>query len=103
MGRRARALDRIGTAATQHRRRHHTAGSCGAVNSLASMLAPKSIAIVGASRKRTGPTGMLLDLVAEYSSTPPLCIVNPSGESIDDLPTYRTVAEIPNAVDLALL
>lgn len=73
------------------------------MNSLTSMLVPKSIAIVGASRKRTGPTGMLLDLVAEYPSTPPICIVNPSGESIDDLPTYRTVAEMPNAVDLALL
>ena len=72
------------------------------MNSLASMLAPKSIAIVGASRKRTGPTGMLLDLVAEYPSTPPICIVNPSGESIDDLPTYATVAEMPSAVDLAL-
>ena len=73
------------------------------MNSLASMLAPKSIAIVGASRKRTGPTGMLLDLVAEYPDSPPICIVNPSGESIDDLPTYRSVAEMPNAVDLALL
>ena len=67
------------------------------------MLAPKSIAIVGASRKRTGPTGMLLDLVAEYPGAPPICIVNPSGESIDGLPTYRTVADIPDAVDLALL
>ena len=76
-------------------------GRAATVNSLASMLVPKSIAIVGASRKRTGPTGMLLDLVAEYPSTPPICIVNPSGESIDDLPTYRTVAEMPNAVDLA--
>ena len=73
------------------------------MNSLASMLTPKSIAIVGASRKRTGPTGMLLDALAAYPSTPSLCIVNPSGESIDGLPTFRTVAEMPDAVDLALL
>ena len=73
------------------------------MNDLASMLTPKSIAIVGASRKRTGPTGMLLDALASYPSSPALSIVNPSGESIDDLPTFRTVAELPSAVDLALL
>jgi acyl-CoA synthetase (NDP forming) len=67
------------------------------------MLTPKSIAIVGASRKRTGPTGMLLDALGAYPSTPAVSIVNPSGESIDGLPTFRTVAELPDPVDLALL
>jgi acyl-CoA synthetase (NDP forming) len=67
------------------------------------MLSPKSIAIVGASRKRTGPTGMLLDALASYPDAPPVTIVNPSGESIDGLPTFRTVADLPEPADLALL
>ena len=67
------------------------------MNTLASMLTPKSVAIVGASRKPVGPTAMLLENFASYPSSPAITIVNPSGESIRGLPAYRTV---PVALDL---
>jgi acyl-CoA synthetase (NDP forming) len=67
------------------------------------LLAPASIAVIGVSRTEGTPSRHLLGNLAAYRFPGPLLLVNPSGEAIDGRPTYRSVAELPETVDLALV
>ncbi len=70
---------------------------------LGALLAPKSIALVGVSRTEGSPSRHLLANLLEYRFAGPLLLVNPSGEPIDGLPSVRTVEDLPDGVDLALI
>src|SRR4030043_211046 len=71
-------------------------------NSLKFFFEPKSVAVIGASGT-PGKAGneILVDLVANgYPGR--IFPINPSGEEIMGFPSYRSVKEIPEPVDLAV-
>jgi acyl-CoA synthetase (NDP forming)/GNAT superfamily N-acetyltransferase len=74
-----------------------------AARSVRRLLAPRSIALVGASRK-TGSLGR--ELLAQLLSgdfNGPVFPVNPSAGHVGSVRAYATLAEIPDAVDLAVI
>ncbi len=73
------------------------------VASVARLLAPRSIAVIGASR-RPGTIGseLLANLVAG-GFTGPIYPVNPAGGEVAGLPAYASIAEVPGPVDLAVV
>ena len=73
------------------------------VRDLSPLLAPKSIALVGVSRTDGTPSRHLLANLLEYQFPGPLHLVNPSGDPIGGLPSLRSIEDLPEAVDLALV
>jgi acetyl coenzyme A synthetase (ADP forming)-like protein len=70
---------------------------------VARFLEPASVAVVGASR-RPGTVGaeVLRNLIASpYGG--PLFAVNPAARSVQSLPAFASVAELPEEIDLAVL
>jgi acyl-CoA synthetase (NDP forming)/RimJ/RimL family protein N-acetyltransferase len=88
----ARTLDRMAE-------RERAAGE----QSLKPVLAPRSVAVIGAGR-RAGGIGheVLLNLV-DGGFTGRLFAVNPHAERIGDIPAYASIADVPEPVDLAVI
>jgi acetyl coenzyme A synthetase (ADP forming)-like protein len=83
--------------ATDVRERHAAAAS------VRSVLAPRSVALVGASR-RSGSIGhSLLANLRRCGFTGAVYPVNPNATQIDGLPVYPTVSAIEQPVDLAVI
>jgi acetate---CoA ligase (ADP-forming) len=64
---------------------------------------PRSVAVVGASRERGKIGAELLHNLIATGYTGKLCAVHPSATSIDGIPAYARVTEIPDDIDLALV
>ncbi|GJF30467.1 acyl-CoA synthetase [Kitasatospora sp. NE20-6] len=78
-------------------------GRAADVAGLAALLCPRSIAVVGASR-RPGSVGRAVLLkIHEGAFTGDLRAVNPHADEIAGLPAHRSIAELPGAPDLAVL
>ncbi len=71
--------------------------------SLTSLLAPESVAIIGASPERTRIRGALLHLLRANGYAGRIYPINPSYPEIDGLRCYPDVAAIGAPVDLALV
>ncbi len=71
--------------------------------SLTSLLAPESVAIIGASPERTRIRGALLHLLRANGYAGRIYPINPSYPEIDGLRCYPDVAAIGARVDLALV
>jgi acyl-CoA synthetase (NDP forming)/GNAT superfamily N-acetyltransferase len=70
---------------------------------VACFLAPASVAIVGASR-RPGTVGA--EVLRNLLGSPfagPVFAVNPAAETVQALPSFASVAELPQEIDLAVL
>lgn len=67
------------------------------------MLSPKSVAIIGASRDSDKVGHIILQNYIDAGYSGRLYPVNRSGESIDGMRTYKTVTEIKQPVDLAVI
>jgi acetyl coenzyme A synthetase (ADP forming)-like protein len=82
----------------QHRREHTSEA-----RSVARLLAPASIAVVGASRRSgTIGNGVLRNLLAgDFQG--PVHPINPSARSIAGVQAYPSVGDVPGAVDLAVV
>jgi acetyl coenzyme A synthetase (ADP forming)-like protein len=74
-----------------------------AVNALKLFFNPRSIAVVGASRKRGTIGGELFHNLLSYGFAGPVYPVNPTTDVIQSVPAYKTVEEIPGPVDLAVI
>lgn len=72
-------------------------------NSLAPLLRPRVVAVVGASRSRQGVGNMIFRhiLHAGYGGT--VYPVNPEAESVHGVKAYPTIADLPEKVDLAVV
>ena len=70
--------------------------------SLAPLLSPRSIAIVGASDTKTRIGGVPVDLLirAGFEKIYP---VNPKSETVQGLPAYKTIEDVPEVVDLVVV
>lgn len=70
---------------------------------LKSLLNPKSIAVIGASREKDKLGRMLLDNILHSGFSGNVFPVNPKAEKIGKLKSFKTVMEIETEVDLAVI
>jgi acetyl coenzyme A synthetase (ADP forming)-like protein len=66
-------------------------------------LEPRSIALVGASRRRGTVGGEMLHNLIASGFGGPIFPVNPSADTVQSLPAFASVGEIPGELDLAVL
>lgn len=74
-----------------------------AVQSLSAFFAPRSVAVIGASRKPGTISGELFHNLLRYEFTGTLYPVNPNASVVQGVTAYPTVEEIPGVVDLAVI
>ncbi len=67
------------------------------------LLAPASVAVVGASRDLAKVGGRLLHFLTRHGFPGKIFAVNPRGEAIGSIPTVRSIQELPEPVDLACI
>jgi len=70
---------------------------------VASFLAPRSVAIIGASRRPESIGGAVLRNVIESGYEGPVHPVNPSAKQVQKLAAHPTVGAIPGEVELAVI
>ena len=75
----------------------------GAEDAVAGIFNPRSIAIVGASGRVGALSWVPLHLLQRYRYSGVLYPVNPSRESIDGIPCYPTLSDVPGPIDLAVV
>jgi len=68
---------------------------------LDALFRPKSVAIIGASNKELSIGYRILKNLIDFKFKGPLYPVHPKEKHILDIPAYRSVKDIPGAVDLA--
>jgi acetyltransferase len=73
------------------------------VKDLMNLFAPKSIAIIGASRREGSLGKMFLDAVVNMQFTGEIFPVNPKAKKINHLTCYPDVASLPRIPDLAII
>ena len=64
------------------------------------LVAPKTIAILGASSDRTKVGALPLSFLRKYGYAGRIFPVNPGSTEIDGLPCYPSVVAVPGTVDL---
>ncbi len=74
-----------------------------AIAAVRRFLAPRSVAVVGASRRRGTIGGEILHNLIEGEFTGDLYPVNEHADSVQSLPAYRSVSHVPGPVDLAVV
>ncbi len=74
-----------------------------AVAAVRSFLEPRSVAVIGASRRRATVGGEILHnlLAAEFNGA--VYAVNDQADVVQSLPAYRSVGDIPGGVELAVV
>jgi acetate---CoA ligase (ADP-forming) len=75
----------------------------GAVAAVRSFLEPGSVAVIGASRRRGTIGGEILHNLLTADFNGPVFAVNRSADSVQSLPAYRSVGDIPGRVELAVV
>ena len=73
------------------------------IDPLAVMLEARSVALVGASPRPGSLGARMIEEVAKSASRPRTYLVNPRYAEVDGVSCYPGLAELPEAVDLALL
>jgi acetate---CoA ligase (ADP-forming) len=67
------------------------------------LLAPRTIAVIGASDQPGNVGGAAVRFFRKFASPCTVWPVNPGRDSVAGLPCYRRVADLPSAADLAIL
>jgi acetyl coenzyme A synthetase (ADP forming)-like protein len=70
---------------------------------LDSLLAPRSIAVIGASRSANTIGWQILDNLLRHGYTGAVYPVNPSARAVHSIPAYASVEEIPDEVEMAVV
>jgi acetate---CoA ligase (ADP-forming) len=73
------------------------------VSEFEKLLAPKSIVIIGASRKEGSLGKMYLDAVIKFQYTGKIYLVNPKAEEIEGIKCYPDIDSLPQKPDLAII
>ncbi len=83
----------------------HTSDDAGlsARRSLDPILRPRSIAVVGASRRKNSIGNAILRHLIEGGFTGPVFPINPSADSVAAVPAFASVKDLPIAPDLAFI
>jgi acetate---CoA ligase (ADP-forming) len=74
-----------------------------AVNALRAFFAPRSVAVVGASRHRGTIGGEVFHNLLRDGFEGPVYPVNPAAAVVQSVPAYRTIRDVPGPVDLAVV
>jgi acetate---CoA ligase (ADP-forming) len=77
--------------------------SVASVNALKLFFNPRAVAVIGASRKRGSIGGEIFRNLLSYGFQGPIYPVNPSAKVIQCVRAYKTVEDIPDAIDLAII
>lgn len=70
---------------------------------LDALMSPRSIAIIGASQEATKIGGRPVDLLRRHGYAGRIYPVNPKAAMVQDLKAYASVADLPEAPDLAII
>src|SRR5215813_6350913 len=73
------------------------------VNALKLFFNPRAVAVIGASRKRNSIGGVIFGNLLSYGFQGPVYPINPSASVIEGVPAYKSVEDVPDAVDLAII
>lgn len=71
--------------------------------SVDSLLAPRSVALIGASRREGTVGNVLLRNLRQAGFSGPLVGIHPEAEMIDGVPCFPTLASAPSPIDLAVI
>ena len=71
--------------------------------SLDCIFKPRSIAVIGASRRRGTIGREILHNLLDYGFTGPLFPVNPYAEVVNSIKCYPSILDVPNEIDLAII
>ncbi len=71
--------------------------------SLQPLLRPRSIAVIGASRKRGGISGEVFHNLLSFGFNGPVYPVNPNSPVVQSIAAYASARDLPAAVDLAVI
>ena len=71
--------------------------------SLDAIFRPRSVAVIGASRKRQTIGREILANLVNYGFNGPVYPVNPTADAIHSIRCYRTIGDVPGPVDLAIV
>src|SRR5690606_26805910 len=71
--------------------------------SLDALFRPRSVAVIGASRKRGSISGEIFHNLLASGFPGPVYPVNPAAPSVQSVRAYASVHEIPGEVDLAVV
>jgi acyl-CoA synthetase (NDP forming) len=71
--------------------------------SLKPLLCPRSIAVIGASRRRDSIGGAVLHNLLQRPFQGPVYPVNPNATHIQSVPAYASIEDVPGEVDLAII
>ena len=72
-------------------------------NGMETMLAPRSIALIGASRRRETVGGVLFRNLLQSGFAGPVYPVNPTADVVQSVHSYASIGDVPDEVDLAIL
>jgi len=73
------------------------------VSDFEKLLAPRSIVIIGASRKEGSLGKMYLDAVLQFKYTGKIYIVNPKADQIEGIKCYPDINSLPETPELAIM
>jgi acetyl coenzyme A synthetase (ADP forming)-like protein len=73
------------------------------VGALAAFLHPRSVAVIGASRRRGTIGGEIFHNLIDYGFAGPVYPVNPAAEVVQSVAAYPSLAAVPGEVNLAIL
>jgi acetyl coenzyme A synthetase (ADP forming)-like protein len=74
-----------------------------AMNAVRGMLAPRSVAVVGAGRKRGTIGGEVFHNLMDGGFNGPVYPVNPSADVVQSVHAYKSILDIPGPVDMAVI
>jgi acetyl coenzyme A synthetase (ADP forming)-like protein len=74
-----------------------------AIEALRSFLAPSTVAVVGASRRRGSVGAEILDNLLKGGFNGAIYPVNPHARAVSGVPAYASVGQVPEQVDLAVI
>lgn len=74
-----------------------------AVEAVRRVLEPRSVAVIGASRARESIGGLVLHNLLAFEFNGPVYAVNAHADTVQSLPAYRSVGDLPEPVDLAVV
>jgi acetyl coenzyme A synthetase (ADP forming)-like protein len=83
--------------------RFHERERIAAVAAVRSVLEPRSVAVIGASRHRGTIGGEILHNLIEGAFAGPVYAVNSQADVVQALRAYRSIAELPGGVELAVI
>ncbi len=92
-------IDPTDTALGVMEQREHRAESA----SIESFFRPKSVAVIGASRRQDTIGRALVRNLVLGDFTGRVHVVNPSADAVSGMPAYKTVGDIPDQVDVAIV